>query len=272
MRGSGVFAAVAGPFACAMVAGPAAAAQVPPQETPSWVITPETATCRTDLDLDGRSGAVTPVSLSSDGERVTLRFTMEGAPERAFLPIRIDQKAYPNLVLRGDGPGQATMTLSDETLAAMRRGRMLQIAWLSDEAVHGALAGVGQGLADLKTCGAQVAARDRTQQAQLAADRAHAEADRRARAVADEQLAAIRAQREAAEADTQAKTAEAARARAEAERLAAQAEQDRAYVEQARQRTLAQQYYDDRRAAAPPPYEDEEPQPEPWAYRRYAPR
>ena len=277
MRRLGFLAALAVPLACA---GPTLAAELP-ANLPSWAIAPDDAACHTDLELTARSGAVSPMSLVSDGERVVLRFAMDAVPERAFLPIRVDQKAYPNLVLRGDAPGLAMMTLSDETLAALRKGKTLQIAWLTDEGVHGALAGANQGLADLKLCGAQVAGRWRSQQQVMAAERSRAEADARARAVADEQLAVVRAQRLAAEAEgrrqaaeAQRATAEAQRAQAEAESLAAQAEQNRAYAEQARQRAQMVQYpapYDDGRRYQPAP--DEEAQGAPaWGYRRYYPR
>ena len=271
----GPLAAFAVPLACA---GSALAANLP-ADLPSWAIAPDEASCHTDLELTARSGAVTPVTLVSDGERVVLRFAMETVPERAFLPIRVDQKAYANLVLRGEAPGLAMMTLSEETLTALRKGKTLQIAWLSDEAAHGALAGAAQGLADLKLCGAQVSSRWRSQQQAQAADRARTESDARARAVADEQLAVVRAQRAAAEAEgrrqaaeAQRITAEAQRARAESEALAAQAEQNRAYAEQARQRAQMEsypaQYYDDRRYQS----EDELAGPSPYAYRRYYPR
>ena len=171
MRLLAILTASAAVLACAPAANAAAgAAWAAP-----WVIAPEDASCRTDLELTARSEAVTPMTLSSDGDRVTLRFAMETLAERAFLPIRIDQKAYANLVLRGDGPGQAVMTLSEETLAALRHGKTLQIAWLSGEAVHTTLGGAAQGVADLRTCGAQVAARYRAQQQSLAAERSRAE-------------------------------------------------------------------------------------------------
>jgi hypothetical protein len=267
MRLLAILTASAAVLACAPAANAAAgAAWAAP-----WVIAPEDASCRTDLELTARSGAVTPVTLSSDGDRVTLRFAMETLAERAFLPIRIDQKAYANLVLRGDGPGQAVMTLSEETLAALRHGKTLQIAWLSGEAVHTTLGGAAQGVADLRTCGAQVAARYRAQQQSLAAERSRAEQEARAKAVTDEQLAAIRAQRAAAEAEGRRQAAEAQRLTAEAERASAQAEQDRAYAEQARRRALAQQYYTPRDAYPAPSQLDDE-SPPPWAYRRYYPR
>ena len=124
MRPLAIFAASAAVLACA----PAANAAPPAAVGAPWVISPEEASCRTDLELTARSGAVTPVTFASDGERVMLRFAMEGPAERAFLPIRVDQRAYANLVLRGDRPGQAAMTPSDETLAALRHGKTLQIA------------------------------------------------------------------------------------------------------------------------------------------------
>ena len=281
MRRLGLLVACAAPFACvspAAASGPASAA--------AWAIQPDESSCHTDLELSGRSGSLTPLTLSSDGERVSLRFAMEAPPERAFLPIRVDQKAYANLVLRGDGPGLAVMTLSDETLSALRRGKTLQIAWLSDEAVRGALAGAAQGIADLKLCGAQVAGRWRAVQQAAAAARARADAEARDRAMADEQLAAVRAQRQAAEAegrrqaaDAARASAEAQRAAAEAERLSAQAAQDRAYAEQARQRAEESQFrsaqydpapvYEQRDYPAPP---QDRPPPPPWGYPRYAPR
>ena len=131
----------------------------PHLEPPGWVIAPGEAVCRTDLELTGRSGAVSPVSLISDGGQIRLRFAMEEVPERAFLPIRIDQKAYANLVVRGDVAKVAIMALSEETLAALRKGGTLQIAWLSEEPVRVSLAGAAQAIADLRTCGAQVGPR-----------------------------------------------------------------------------------------------------------------
>ena len=128
-----------------------------------------------------------------------------------------------------------------------------------------------QGLADLKTCGAQVAGRYRAQQQALAAERSRSEQDARARAVADEQLAAIRAQREAAEAEGRRHAAEAQRLAAEAELKSAQAEQDRAYAEQARQRAQNQSYDPPRYAYPAQPEPDDDPPP-PWAWRRDYPR
>jgi len=260
----------------AAVAGPALAANL---ETASWAITPEDAACHTDLELVSRSGAVAPIALISDGEHVSLRFAKEGVASRAFLPLRVDGRPFSNLVQRTGEEGVAVMNLSDETLAAMRHGKALQVAWLTEEAVSGSLAGAGQGLADLKTCGAQVAGQHRAREAELDAQRARSLADARAKAVADEQLATARAQTAAAEAERQRVAAEAQRASAEAEELAAQAvqqramaqaAQERAYADQERQRQLAVQrryYYGD----GGPPAQD---LPPPGSYYRpyYSPR
>jgi hypothetical protein len=258
----------------AAVAGPSIAANL---EAASWAITPEDAVCHTDLELTARSGAVAPIALISDGERVALRFAKEGVPARAFLPIRVDGKPFANLVQRTGEEGLAIMNLSDETLTAMRHGRTLQVAWLADEAVSASLSGAGQGIADLRTCGVQVASQHRAREADLEAQRARAQADARARAVADEQLATARAQTAAAEAERQRVAAETERANAQAEELAAQAAQQRAIAEEAHQRTLAEQ--DRQRAIAaqqryyygsPPP---QQPEPAPWGYYRpYYPR
>jgi hypothetical protein len=258
------------------VAGPSIAASL---EAAAWAITPEDAACHTDLELTARSGAVAPIALISDGERVALRFAREGVPARAFLPIRIDGKPFANLVQRTGEEGVAVMNLSDETLAAMRHGKTLQVAWLSDEAVSGSLSGAGQGIADLRTCGAQVAGQHRMREADLEARRTRAEADARARAVADEQLATARAQTAAAEAGRERAAAEAQRASAQAEELAAQAAQQRAMAEQEQQRTLAEQ--DRQRAIAAqqryyygPSQAQPQPEPAPWGYYRpyYSPR
>jgi hypothetical protein len=213
--------------------GPAAAAAL---EAPAWAITPEDGLCRTDLELVSRSGAVAPMALISDGDHVILRFAKEGAPAEAFLPIRIDQRPYANLVQRTGSEGVQLMALSDETLAALKRGKTLQIAWLSDEAVSGSLAGAAQGISDLRTCGAQVAAQRRAHDAELEVQRAHVQADARAKRLADEQLAAVRAQTAAANAERQRVEAETRRANAETEALAAQAVQARAYADAQRER------------------------------------
>ena len=247
--------------------GPAAAAIG--LEAPAWAIAPEDGACHTDLELTSRSGAVAPVALVSDGDHVILRFAKEGAPSEAFLPIRIDQRPFANLVQRTGEEGLALMRLSDETLAAMKRGRTLQIAWLSDEAVSGSLAGAAQGISDLRTCGAQVAAQVHAREAELEARRARVAADARAKALADEQLRAVRAQTAAAQAERDRLAAETRKANAQAEALASQAEQNQAYADQERdrraqaqrERAYAQQYY----------YRDRPPPPDPYSsyYRPY---
>jgi len=263
-------------IAAAVVVGRAAAGPA----ASAWAITPEDAGCHTDLELVARSGAVAPIALMSDGDHVTLRFARESVPTQAFLPIRVDGRAYANLVQRVGEEGLADMNLSEETLAALRRGKTLQVAWLADEAVSASLAGAGQGLADLKTCGAQVAGQHRARLAGLEAQRARAEADARARAMADEQLATARAQTAAAEAERQRIAAQAQLASAQADELAAKAvqeramaeqEQQRSYAEQSRQRAIAaqQQYYYYNGQQIPPPPLD----PPAWAYQRpYYPR
>ena len=286
MRRAGIFflgvaAAVAGPLA----AGQASAAGL---EASAWAITPEDAACHTDIELVSRSGAIAPIALISDGDRVALRFAKEGVPSQAFLPIRVDGKPFSNLVQRTGEEGLALMNLSDETMNALRHGKTLQVAWLSDEAVSASLAGAGQGLADLKTCGAQVAGQHRAREAELDAQRVRQLAEARAKAVADEQLATARAQTAAAEAERQRLAAETQKANAQAEELAAKAVQERAYAEQAQERAYADQVQDrsyterarEQRAAQryyyyngqqiPPPPSD----PPAWAYRQqpYYPR
>jgi hypothetical protein len=262
----------------AAVAGPSVSANL---EAAAWAITPEDAACHTDLDLTARSGAVVPIALISDGEHVALRFAKEGVPGRAFLPIRIDGRPFSNLVQRTGEEGVAVMNLSDETLTALRHGKTLQVAWLSDEAVSASLAGAGQGIADLRTCGAQVAGQHRTREAELDSQRVRAQSDARAKAVADEQLATARAQTAAADAERLRVAAEARRADAQAEELSAQAVQQRAMAEQvqerAQERALAEQ--DRQRAIAaqryyygPPPVQQQQ-EPAPWGYYRpYYPR
>jgi hypothetical protein len=209
---------------------------VPRLEAPDWVIVPGDDACRTELELTGRSGSVSPVALVSDGGQVSLRFAMEEVPERAFLPIRVDQRAYANLVVRSETPKVATMALSDETQAAMRKGGTLQIAWLSEEAVASSLAGAAQGLADLRICGAQVSAQHRARLAAQEEARVRAAQEARMKAVADEQLATARAQTAVAVAESQ-------RLRAVADQAQAQADQQRAAVQ--RRRSYAGYEYDD---------------------------
>ena len=110
----------------------------------AWAVTPEDSLCQTELELVSRSGAIAPIAFVSDGDHVALRFTKAGVPSEAFLPIRVDGKPYSNLVQRDGDEGLAIMNLSEETQAALRRGKTLQIAWLGDEAVATSLAGAGQ--------------------------------------------------------------------------------------------------------------------------------
>lgn len=216
--------------ATALLTSPATAASISRAEAPAWVVTPGADSCRTELELTGASGAVAPVLLVSDGDAVQLVFTKAGAPERAFLPIRVDHKPFPNLVLRTADGKSTAMQLSAETLTALKKGGALQISWLSDEPLQTSLAGSEQGLADLRTCGAQVAGRFREQQAAERDAKARADTEARTKALADEQFAVAKAQKDAAEAEAQ-------RSAAEAEQLRAQAE---ASAEAARQREEAQ--------------------------------
>jgi hypothetical protein len=228
---------------------------------PPWVVIPTDTGCRVDLELTGRSGGITPVSLISDGQLVSLRFFKDDLPARAFLPIRIDKQRFSNLMLRGaDGAGE--LVLSEDSEAAMKRGGTLGVAWLSEEPLTAPLGGSERGMQDLRTCGAQVAARHRDRAAADLAARDRAEAEARARALNDAQLAAIKAQ--AAAADAQRRQVEET---AERQRRAEAAAQDQAYAE-ARQR----QYEEDRRRA----YEDAQRQRADYGYRdevdpRYAP-
>ncbi|MEO8112828.1 MAG: hypothetical protein ABI655_00510 [Phenylobacterium sp.] len=252
---------VSGVAMAALTAGAAAAAPWPPSAS-SWIITPADNICRTEVELTGRSGAVTPVTLVSDGRQVAIRFTKEQVPERAFLPIRVDQKPYANLVLRTANPQTGEIVLSDETQAALRRGAILQIGWLAEEPVSASLLGSEQGVGDLRTCGAQVSAQYRAREAALQDAKARAEVETRAQAVADEQLATAKAQRQAAEADAQRRLAavetERRLAEAERQRTAALAESDDGPPPgQYPPRYLPPQYQ-------PPQYEP----PPPWAYRR----
>ncbi|MEW5684382.1 MAG: hypothetical protein AB1942_05655, partial [Pseudomonadota bacterium] len=153
--------------------------------------------CRVELELVGSSGAVTPISLISDGQLVSLRFFKADLPARAFLPIRVDKARYSNLMLRGaDGSGE--LVLSEETEAALRKGGLLGVAWLTEEPLSVSLAGSEQGLQDLRVCGAQTASRHRERTAVELAARDRAEAEARAKALNDAQLAAVQAQTAAA--------------------------------------------------------------------------
>lgn len=240
---------VSGVALACVVTGVAAAAAASPASPSasalSWLVTPIEGACRTDLDMTGHSGAVTPVTFVSDGERLALRFTKDDLPERAFLPIRIDQKPYSNLMQRTADPKVGELILSDETQAALRKGATLHIAWLADEPMSGTLAGGWRGLPDLKTCGAQVAGQYRARLAAEADAKARADADARAKAVADAQLEAARAQQAAADDQRQRLAYEAQRQRdqEDAER------QQAAYAQQQQAQLAARQQADADRQA-----------------------
>ena len=111
---------IGGAAAAALLSGPAQAAGANSSAL-AWLVTPTDTGCRVDLELTGSSGGVTPVSLISDGQLISLRFFKEDLPTRAFLPIRVDRQRFSNLMLRGpDGSGE--LVLSEETEAAMKRG------------------------------------------------------------------------------------------------------------------------------------------------------
>jgi len=228
---------IGGAVAAALLSGPAQAAAPRPFAL-AWVVSPSDNGCRVELELTGRSGGVTPVSLISDGQLISLRFFKEDLPARAFLPIRIDKQRFSNLMLRGaDGSGE--LVLSEETEAAMKRGGTLDVAWLSEEPLSGSLAGSERGLQDLRVCGAQTTMRHRERTATELAARERAEAEARARALNEAQLAAVQAQAAAAEAQRR-----QAEETAQRQRRVEAAAQDRVYQE-ARQRA----YEEDRRRA-----------------------
>jgi hypothetical protein len=234
---------LAGAATVALLTSQAAAAPAARPEAPAWVIAPGADGCRTELELAGGGGVTVEAALVSNGEDVDLVFAKADAPERAFLPIRIDHKPFANLVMRQSDGKTAAMRLSAETLGALRKGGVLQIGWLAEAPVQVGLAGSEQALADLRTCGAQVAQRfhDREAERRTAQERAAAQA--RAQALADEQLAAVKAQKEAAEAETQ-------RNAAEAERLRAAAEADRQRAQSAAEQQAQADSYPYRRAGA----------------------
>ncbi|MBU2151621.1 MAG: hypothetical protein KKE02_11425, partial [Alphaproteobacteria bacterium] len=152
---------IGGAAAAALLSGPAGAAVPAPRpQSFAWVVSPTDTGCRVELELVGRSGGITPVSLISDGQLVSLRFFKDDLPARAFLPIRIDKARFSNLMLRGDGAA-GELVLSEETESAMRKGGTLGVAWLSEEPLTASLAGSEQGLSDLRVCGAQTAGRHR---------------------------------------------------------------------------------------------------------------
>lgn len=269
---------VSGAALAALSAGAVQAAARP--AVAPWVILPADAACRVELELKGRSGAVAPVTLVSDGERLVLRFAKDELPERAFLPIRVDQKPYSNIMRRTAEPAVGEIVLSDETQAALRRGATLSVAWLADEPVSAALGGSEHGVPDLKTCGAQVAgeARARLSAEQAAAERAQAEA--REQALADAQLKAAQAQQAVAEAERERLARAAERERAQAEqaryetaerqRIAYQAQQEQAYEEQRRQAYEdAQRRYQMEQQALPPAPQPYYPPPPVYRWRRY---
>jgi hypothetical protein len=250
------------------LAGPALAAPAHPPAAPrpaahrasalAWVVTPTDSGCRTDLELTSRSGAVTPITLTSDGQLVSMRFFKDDLPARAFLPLRVDKARYSNLMLRGaDGSGE--LVLSEETEAAMKKGGTLGVAWLTDEPLSAPLAGSEQGLADLRVCGAQTASRYREKVASEQAAKERAASEARAKTLADAQLAAVKAQTAAADAQRRQaeETAERQR-RADADARAQAVEQAR--LEQERSDQVAQQraYDDERRRAYQPPSDDED--------------
>jgi hypothetical protein len=246
--------------ASAAVAAPAA----PMAMAPSWFIKPTDDACRTEVELTGRSGASVPAVLVSDGQRVVLQFAKEDVPERAFLPIRIDQKPYSNLVLRTEPTGTGELVLSEATQAAMRKGVTLQIAWLSNEPVSASLVGSELGLPDLRTCGAQVSAQHRERLIAEQDAKTRAEADARAQAVVEAQVEAARAQQAAADAERQRlATAEAERRWAEQE-----AERDRIYQQAERQR-LYEPPMRPRYEEADDGYWAPRPPPPTWGYRPY---
>ena len=233
---------IGGAAAAALLSAMASAAPAP--GTPArmavspWVVTPGDNGCRTTLELTSRSGAMSPVTLTSDGQLISLRFVKEDLPARAFLPIRIDRARFSNLMIRGaDGTGE--LVLSEETLSALRKGAILDIVWLAEEPLSAPLAGSEQGIVDLRVCGGQTASRHREQTAAERAARERAEAEERARSLNEAQLAAVRAQAAAAEAQRR-----QVEETAERQRRAEAAAQERAYGES---RDLA--YEDERREA-----------------------
>lgn len=244
-----------------------------------WIVTPGESSCRTDFELVGRSGAVTPVSMTSDGQVISLKVVKEGLAERAFLPLRIDQKRFSSLMLRTADPTVGELVLSEETEAALRKGSTLAIAWLGDEPLSVSLAGSEQGLNDLKVCGAQMASQARLNAATAAQNRAKAEAEAHAQAIANAQLQTARAQQAAAEAERQRIEDSAERQRraeldAERQRRMEAEAEARAYAQQQRQleydadlarrrayEEAQRRYYEP--APGPPPYAPA------YGYRRY---
>lgn len=236
-----------GVLAAAVSAGASMAAPAPPPNSVfTWIVTPDEDSCHTDIELLGKSTAPSSIALASDGQQVTLKFPKDDMPKRAFLAIDIDRKPYSNLLTRLESPKTGVMVLSDETIAAMRKGGSLLIAWLADEPLSARLAGSEQGLTDLKVCGAQVNAQYRANLAARQESEARAAAEARAKQLADEQVALVRAQKQAVEAQA-AKLADEA---GEVQRQKTLEAQWRQQAEQQRQEYL-QRYYP-QRATYPP--------------------
>ncbi len=204
----------------------------------AWMISPGDGICRTDFELEGRSGAITPVQLISDGERLVLRFAKSDLPAQAFLAVRIDQKRYSNLMTRTETAGVGELALSAEAEAALRKGKVLDIAWLAAEPVGISLAGSEQGVADLRTCGTQALTRARTQAAEREAAAVRQSAEAHARAISDAQIAAARSEAAAAEAERQrlANEADARQAREDARRQQAAYDAQREAFDEAERR------------------------------------
>lgn len=238
---------LSGALAVAGLAGATLAAAAPSSASPgqpqgfAWIVTPDEDSCHTEIELAGKSGATAQVELTSDGQFVQLKFSKDEMPKRAFLALDIDRKPYSNLLIRMENPKVGAMTLSDETLAALRKGGTLLIAWLGDEPMTARLAGSEQAINDLKVCGAQVAAQYRANLAARQEAEARAAADARAKQLADEQLALVRAQKEAAEAQAQQVAAETKRREDEAEAQRQQALQEQRQQQLAEQRRAAEE-------------------------------
>ncbi|MDB5418942.1 MAG: hypothetical protein JWP50_2361 [Phenylobacterium sp.] len=244
---------LSGALAVAMLGGSAMAAPAA-SSIFTWIITPDEDSCHTDIELIGRSNNPAMISLVSDGEHVQLKFAKDEMPKRAFLAVDIDKKPYSNLLTRLD-PKVGTMTLSDETLTALRKGGTLLIAWLADEPVSAKLTGSEQGLNDLRICGAQVSGQYRAQVAARQDAQARVAAEARAKQLADEQLALVRAQKKAAEAQTQQVAQETRRQQAEADAQRQRAEEeDQVRAAEARRQEYLQRYYPPRPTYPPPGY------------------
>jgi DNA segregation ATPase FtsK/SpoIIIE-like protein len=227
-------------LALACTAASAAHAAPSRGSAPLWVVSPAEASCTTQLELVARSGAITPVTLSSDGQVVSLTFAKPDLPERAFLPIRVDRNRYSNLMIRKADGVTAELVLSEETEAAMRKGQTLDVAWLGEEPASTSLAGSEQGLSDLRVCGAQIATQARARAKAETEARLRAEQEAREQAVAQAQLEAARAQTAAADAQRQRLAEEAERQQRledqERQRLYAEAQRRRAYEDAERRR------------------------------------